>query len=139
MTSDEYRKENTMSEPFIFITTSKIKEGRLDEYRTYTRKSVEIIHANEPRLIAFSTYINEAGTKATTVQVHPDVESMMFHMQVMRERMDIAFENLELESMTICGKINDQFLEMAKQFATSGVSLNINPEALGGFTRFMAD
>jgi hypothetical protein len=41
--------------------------------------------------------------------------------------------------MTICGKINDQFLEMAKQFATSGVSLNINPEALGGFTRFMAD
>lgn len=128
-----------MSEPFIFITTSKFKEGRLDEYRTYTRKSVEIIQANEPRLIAFSTYINEDGTKATTVQVHPDVESMMFHLKVMRERMDIAFENLELESMTVCGKVNDQFLEIAKQFAKSGASLNVNPEALGGFTRFMAD
>ena len=127
-----------MSEPFVFITTSKIKEGKLDEYRAFTRKSVEIIHANEPRLIAFSTYINEDGTKATTVQVHPDVESMIFHLQVMRERMDIAFEHLELESMTVCGKPNDQFLEMAKQFTKSGASLNVNPEALGGFTRFMA-
>ena len=124
-----------MPEPFIFITTSKIKEGKLDEYRTYTRKSVEIIHSNEPRLIAFSTYINEDGTKATTVQVHPDVDSMMFHLMVMMERMDIAFEHLELESMTVCGKPNDQFLEIAKQFADSGASLNINPETLSGFTR----
>lgn len=127
-----------MSEPFIFITTSKIKEGKLDEYRTYTRKSVEIIHSNEPRLIAFSTYINEDGTMATTVQVHPDVESMLFHLQVMRERMDTAFEHLELESMTVCGRPNDQFLEIAKQFADSGVSLNINPETLDGFTRPIA-
>jgi len=89
-----------MPEPFIFITTSKIKEGKLDEYRTYTRKSVEIIHSNEPRLIAFSICINEGGTKATT-----------------------------------CGKPNDQFLEIAKQFADSGASLNINPKTLSGFTR----
>lgn len=117
------------------MTVSKIKEGKLDEYRTFTRKSVEIIHANEPRLIAFSTYINEDGTKATTVQVHPDVESMLFHLQVIRERMNIAFEHLELESMTVCGKLNKQFLEVTKSFTEMGVAVHINEEALDGFTR----
>ena len=124
-----------MTEPFIFMSVSSVKEGKLDEYRAFSRKMAEIIEANEPRLIAFGTYINDDGTKATTVQVHPDADSLVFHMQIIREKMDIAYEHIKTESMTVCGKSNEQVLEMAKQIAGSGVSVSINPEALSGFTR----
>jgi len=128
-----------MSAPFIVMSTSKIKNGRLDEYRKYMIESVAIIHADEPRMIAFSTYVNEDGTKVTTIQVHPDADSMMFHMQLMRERFKVGFEHLEIESMTFYGKLNDQILEMAKQIAGSGVAVNINEEVLDGFFRSTAN
>jgi len=128
-----------MSAPFIVMSTSKIKNGRLDEYRKYMVESVAIIHADEPRMIAFSTYVNEDGTKVTTIQVHPDADSMMFHMQLMRERFKVGFEHLEIESMTFYGKLNDQVLEMAKQIAGSGVAININEEVFDGFFRSTAN
>jgi len=128
-----------MSAPFIVMSTSKIKNGRLDEYRKYMIESVAIIHADEPRMIAFSTYVNEDGTKVTTIQVHPDADSMMFHMQLMRERFKVGFEHLEIESMTFYGKLNDQVLEMAKQIAGSGVAININEEVFDGFFRSTAN
>ena len=52
----------------------------LEEYRKYMVESVKVVHADEPRMIAFSTYANEDGTKATTIQVHPDADSMMFRI-----------------------------------------------------------
>jgi hypothetical protein len=39
---------------------------------------VEVVEANEPRLIALNSYVNEDGTEATIVQVHPDPDSMLF-------------------------------------------------------------
>jgi len=128
-----------MSAPFIFISTSKIKNGRLDEYRKYMVESVEIVHADEPRMIAFSTYVNEDGTMATTIQVHPDTDSLMFHMQLMRERMKVGFEHLEIKSMAFYGKLSDQVLGMARQIAGSGVAVNINEEVLDGFFRSAAE
>lgn len=111
----------------------------LEEYRKYMVESVKVVHADEPRMIAFSTYANEDGTKATTIQVHPDADSMMFHMQIMRERMKVGFEHLEIERMTFYGKLSDQVLGMAKQIAGSGVAVNINEEVLDGFFRSTTD
>ena len=124
-----------MPEPFIFISTYIIKEGKLEEYRALTREVVELIQSNEPRLLAYSTYASEDGTKATTVQVHPDADSMMFHMQLMREKLDSTHELLDPESITFCGELNDQVLVMVKQIAGAGVTLNVNPQQLGGFSR----
>ncbi|NOQ40113.1 MAG: hypothetical protein GQ562_07315 [Anaerolineales bacterium] len=127
-----------MPEPFIFISTYTIKEGKIEEYSAFTCEVVELIHSNEPRLLAYSTYASEDGTKATTVQVHPDADSMMFHMQLMREKLDSTHKFLDTESITFCGELNDQVLEMVRQIAGSGVTLNVNPQQLGGFTRLMS-
>ena len=124
-----------MSAPFVLISTSSIKEGKLDDYKTFTNKMVEIIEANEPRLRAFSTSSNKDGTTVTTVQIHPDADSMVFHLQIVREKMDTAFEHIKLESVIISGEVNDQVLEMVKQISGSGVPVNVYPEILGGFAR----
>jgi hypothetical protein len=64
---------------------------------------------------------------------------MVYHLQIVREKMDTAFEHIKLESMIVCGKLNDQVLGMAKQIAGTGVTVNVNPEALSGFARSIQD
>ena len=75
-----------MTGPFIFIATNRLKEGKLDREKKRLPGLIDFIQANEPRLIAFNEYANEEGTEVAVVQVHPDADSMDFHMNVIAER-----------------------------------------------------
>src|ERR1700752_1256619 len=80
-----------MSSPFIFIATNRLKPGRLARERELVPGLVEFIAANEPRLIAFNEYVNEAGDEVTVVQIHPDTASMEAHMGIIGERAREAY------------------------------------------------
>jgi len=132
-----------MAEPFIFIGTYTIKEGKLEAFKKYLRdeKFIELVEANEPRLLAFNFYVNEDGSEVTFVQVHPDAESMEFHMEVASEHIGRAYgEFLDNagSSIQVYGKPSAGVLEMTRQLAGSGVPLNVKPQHLGGFTRLQA-
>ena len=129
-----------MSQPFIFIATNKLKEGKLEAERRRVPRLCDFIEASEPRLIAFNEYANEAGTEVSVVQVHPDADSFEFHMGVVRERAQRAYaETLEATtSVQVFGTPSASVLEMLRQQAGSGVPLSVNPHHLGGFTRAQA-
>jgi hypothetical protein len=126
-----------MSGPFIFIATNKLKPGRLEEEKKRVPELCEFIEANEPRLIAFNEYANDDGTEVAVVQVHPDAQSMEFHMGVVRERAARAYaETLEATtSIEVFGTPSDSIFEMLREQAGSGVPLSIRRRHLGGFTR----
>lgn len=124
-----------MSEPFIFIATHRIKKGKLEGFRKYVRQLVEIVEAKHPRVLAFNIYINEEGTEVSNVQVHPDADSMVFHMKVLREYIGDAYEFIDPDRFEFLGTPNDQVLDLAKQMAGSGVPLSVKSHHLGGFTR----
>jgi hypothetical protein len=126
-----------MSGPFIFIATNRLKEGKLEEERKRVPGLCEFIEANEPRLIAFNEYANEDGTEVSVVQIHPDADSMEFHMNVVRERAERAYaETLDATTrIEVYGTPSDTVLEMLKQQTGSGVSLTVRRRHLGGFTR----
>ncbi len=126
-----------MSGPFIFIATNRLKEGKLEEESARVPGLSDFIEANEPQLIAFNEYVNEDGTEAAVVQVHPDADSMAFHMGVVRERAERAYaETLEATtSIAVYGTPSDSVLEMLGERAGSGVSLRVWPHHVGGFTR----
>jgi hypothetical protein len=75
-----------MAGPFIFISQSRIKEGKLDNFKRSLREMAEFVEANEPRVIAFEAYLNDDSTEVTGVQIHPDADSMAVHMQVAWEK-----------------------------------------------------
>ena len=131
-----------MEAPFIFIGTYRLREGKAEPFKQYLRseKFFEYIGANEPRLLAFNAYINQDGTEATFVQVHPDAASMEFHMQVAREHIERAYgEFLDAStSIQVYGQPSDAVLEMTSQLAGSGVPLYVKAQPLGGFTRLRA-
>jgi quinol monooxygenase YgiN len=129
-----------MSEPFIFIGTHAIREGKLEDFRKQWLELVEVVEAKEPRLIAFNAYVSEDGTEVTVVQVHPDADSMGFHMQVARDHISQAYQSVleETKRIEVYGSPSDAVLETIRQLAGSGVPLSVNVNYLGGFTRALA-
>ena len=125
-----------MSEPIVFISNQRIKEGKLDEYTQAYRQVAELTEANKPGTVAHLAYVNEDGTEMSIVHVSPDAESMELHMQGVDELAKKAFEFMEIVSFEIYGKPSDTVLEMMMQIAGSGVALNIKPQPIGGYIRF---
>jgi hypothetical protein len=126
-----------VSGPFIFIATNRLKPGKLDEEKARVPGLVEFVEANEPRLLAFNEYANDEGTEVAVVQVHPDADSMAFHMEVVAERAATAYAET-LDSTTgiqVFGTPGNAVVEMLRRQAGAGVPLSIKPHHLGGFMR----
>lgn len=125
-----------MPTPLIFISTWTVKEGQVEDLESYFQRISQIVDANEPRIIAFNAFLNEAGTEMTSIQVHPDTASMETHMQVLRDAWDESFshysELVEGVSVAYYGTPPESALTMDLE---SGVPIDLKPRHLGGFTR----
>jgi hypothetical protein len=134
------RKGDTMAQPFIFIGTYTIKEGKLDEFKRYWPQFVEFVEQSEPRLIAFNAYVDEDGREVGIVQVHPDENSMEFHMKLIREHVEQAFAEFlsGTVGMQIYGEMTDSTSDTMLQLGRSG-ALEVKPRSIGGFTRSAAE
>src|SRR5262249_37885832 len=129
-----------MSEPFIFIGTHRLKDGMLEAAKDMNEWLTELVDSNEPRMIAFNAYANEEGTEVSIVQVHPDADSMLFHMQLLSQHITGAYAEegplAETTSIQLFGDAGEA-LEMIRQF-NPGVPVIVMPRGIGGFTRSAA-
>jgi hypothetical protein len=126
-----------VSPPFIFIATNRLKPGRLERERSRVSGLVDFIETSEPRLIAFNEYADEEGTEVAVVQVHPDADSMIFHLKLIAERATGAYADT-LEATTniqVFGAPGAEVADMLRRQAGAGVPLSVKPHFLGGFTR----
>ena len=129
-----------MAGPFIFIGTHRLKDGKFEDFKANMAALADVVEANEPRIIAFNAYANDDGTEVSVVQVHPDAESMMVHMQVVRQHITEAYaESLDATtSMMVYGTPSDEVLNVMAQLASPGVPVTVKPQHLSGFTRSAA-
>jgi biotin carboxylase len=126
-----------MPGPFIFIATNRLKPEKLADERRRVPDLVDFIQANEPQLIAFNEYADAEGTEVAVVQIHPNADSMVFHMELIAERAASAYaETIEATtSIQVFGAPTDVFTEMLRQQAGAGVPSRVKPNHLGGFSR----
>ena len=126
-----------MAGPIIFVATNRLKPGRLDHERARIPGLVSFIESHEPRLIAFNEYLDADGTEVAGVQIHPDADSMAFHMGLIAERAAAAYADT-VEATTgiqVFGPPSDAVMDMLRRQAGAGVPLMVKPHHLGGFTR----
>ena len=130
-----------MVEPFIFVGSHRVREGKLQEFRADAVALARMVEEREPQLLGFNIFLSDDGTEATVVQIHPDADSMLFHMQVVRDHITEAYaDSLDATtSMHVYGPPSDTVLEMIRQFSTPEVPLGIKARHLAGFTRSAAD
>jgi hypothetical protein len=122
-----------MDEPFVYIASYTVKPGKLDEARRITREVGELVEAEEPQLIAFHIYLDEARERVITVQVHPDRESMATHMHVVARHLATAWDWLDTTIATqALGPPPEQLVRYAAEY---GEPLDVYATRLTGFTR----
>jgi hypothetical protein len=104
-----------MSEPLISIDTSLIRDGRLDELKEAVTELVEFVRSNEPRPIAYEIYFDEARSRMTVVQVHPDSASMEYHMTIAGPAFAGFAELITLSTLDVNGKPSEELLELLRR------------------------
>ena len=125
-----------MSQPFVYVGTWTIKPGKLEEAKKWLAEHADFIETNEPRMIAFHVYLDDEGSKASVVQVHPDSASMEFHMQLISEHLGGAFEVIDtILSEQYYGPMSDPLSETLSKWETPEVTVTKMPVFEAGFTR----
>ncbi len=127
-----------MSKPFVYIASYQVKPGKLEEARRRLRELAELVEAREPQLEAFHFYIDEAKSRASCVQVHPDPESMATHMSVIAKHLTTAWDWLDQDSTetTVLGTPPHVLVDYAQEFDET---LDAYPTHVAGFTRHSAE
>ena len=71
-----------MSGPLLYIDTSDVREGALEELKGSIKDLVEFIDANEPQLLTYNVYLSDDGKEMTIAHVHADSSSLERHLEV---------------------------------------------------------
>ena len=124
-----------MSQPLVFISRHKVKEGQLDELKKSFDENVPVLQSEKPGTVLFYAYLNQAETEIRFVHVFPDAEAMDAHLVGAAERSADSMRFLQPVSFRVFGKPSEQALEMLRESSESGAELTIIPNPVGGFIR----
>ena len=128
-----------MSDPIVFISHFKIKEGKLAGFKQHAQMMIEHIQANKPGTVAFLQYLNETETELSIVHVFPDAETYDRHLEGVGERAKGTFEFIEPLRRELYGIPSEQALRMSKPPDGSRMAFDHKPQLMGGYIRFKAE
>jgi quinol monooxygenase YgiN len=138
--TDERRMK--MSEPIVFISHFKVKEGKLDGLKGHAQRMVELIQAEKPGTLAFLQYLNEDETELSIVHVFTDADAFDKHNEGVAERAKGAFEFLEPISRELFGMPSEKTLAMmtaVRPPSAPEIEFHHMPQHMGGYIRFKAE
>jgi hypothetical protein len=125
-----------MTDPIVFVDTSEIREGKLEELRRAMAELAEFVEANEPHPIYYEVFFTD-GRRMTVLQVHPDSVSMERHMEVARPVFAKFADLVVLRTIDIYGspseKVVEQLRRKAELLGTATVAVH---DRVAGFARF---
>jgi len=114
-----------MSEPVVYVDTSDVRPGKLEELEVAVTELAKVLDAKEPQLVAYQVYFDHAGTRMTVLHVHRDAASLRRHMEVGGPLFGKFASLLELRSIDVYGDVP---ADVTAQLATKA-------EMLGGVVR----
>lgn len=125
-----------MSDGIVYVDTSDVREGALEELQAGMKELVDFVEANEPRIISYNVYFNEEGTRMTVMHVHPDAESVEYHLEVAGPIFRRFVELVTLTSTHIYGRPSERVLKQAEEKVRLLGRGVVDVQALhAGFTR----
>jgi hypothetical protein len=124
-----------MSDPIVFISRNRIKEGKVADFRKHYGDSVPLTEANKPGTLVQLAYESEDATHVDIIRVFPDTDAMDRQLQGADERSKRTYEFIEPTSVEIYGMPSAFALEMMKKVAGAGIEVTIKPQFIGGYIR----
>ncbi|WP_228500369.1 hypothetical protein [Nocardioides agariphilus] len=127
------------SQPIVYVDTSGVREGRLEELKVAMNDLAEFVEASEPRLLAYQVYFSEDGARMTVLHINPDSASLEFHMKVAGPKFAPIGEFINMLAIDVYGHPDAALVEQLRQKAVllgSGV-VRVH-ELHAGFARLLA-
>ena len=103
--------------PLVYVDTSTIRDGKLEELREAMRNLAAFVEANVPRLISYGFYLDGDQRHMTVVAVHPDSASLEYHMGVGGAEFRKFADLIELLRIDVYGRLTDPVRERLNQKA----------------------
>ena len=126
-----------MSEPLVYVDTSDVRAGALEELKGAIRELADFVEENEPQLVSYSAYFSEDDSQISVVHVHIDSASLDYHMEVAGPQFGKLADLLTLTSIHIYGEPSGKALRQLRdkvRLLGSGDVIVHPPHA--GFSRF---
>lgn len=126
-----------MASPLIYVGVHAVQPGKFEVAKQASSELVTFLEANHPRMMAFEIYFDDDANEMKVIQVHPDEDSLRFHLQVAGEKIARAYEVLDVTTkIDIYGTPSDALVDQIRQMAM-GAPVRFNtPHAR--FNRFAA-
>jgi hypothetical protein len=125
-----------VSEPIVFVSHFRIKEGSSDPLKRLVPEVTQHLAQEKPRTLAYVSYIDEGRGMISFLHFFGDADSMSSHFEGADERARSVYEFVEPAGWEIYGSPNPDTVETMRQAAgTSGVTLTIANEYVAGFLR----
>lgn len=99
-----------MYEPIFYIDVSDIRPGKLATVKELMADLVAFADANEPQLIAYEFFIDEADNTMTCVALHPDSASIEFHMDIGWEKFQAFAGHIDQRCIDVYGDASDNVM-----------------------------
>jgi len=105
------------SQPIVYVDTSDVRDGRLEELKAAMDDLTEFVEANEPRLLAYNVYFSDDGARMTVLHINPDSASLEFHMKVAGPKFPPIAEFINMVAIDVYGRPDDALVERLRQKA----------------------
>lgn len=126
--------------PIVYVDTSEVHAGRLEELQAAMDDLTKFVEANEPRLLAYNVYFSDAGDRMTVLHINPDSASLEFHMNVAGPKFPPIGEFINMLSIDVYGDPGDAVVGRLRRKAEmlGGGSVRIH-ELHAGFARLVTE
>jgi hypothetical protein len=124
-----------MSQPIVFISHFKIKDGTLDEVKQLSQNVSEYIQANKPGTVAFLQFTNQEGTELSIVHMFPDADAFDRNMEGAGERSNKAFEYIVPTRRETYGLPSNGTMAALTPPDGSGITFDKMPQFIDGYIR----
>ena len=93
-----------MSKPLVYVDTSDVHEGALEELKSSIGELTDFVESHEPQIVSYAVYFSQDGRQMTVIHIHADSASLDVHMDVAGPRFGRFAELLTLSSIRIFGE-----------------------------------
>ena len=103
-----------MPQPLVYVDTSDVRDGALEELKGAIRDLAAFVEANEPGLISYSVYFSDDEREMSVVHVHADAASLDYHMNVAGPRFARFADLVALRSIQVYGNPSEWALSQLR-------------------------
>ena len=123
-------------QPIVFISHFAVRPGHVEAFRAMWTAGIAQLEAAKPATAAQIAYLDEAGSRLSIVHVFPDPDALAAHFLGSDERSRAVYEHIVPAGWEIYGRPHEEQLAgLRAEAASAGVTLMVEPEAIGGFLR----